>query len=134
AAQMDHVIGPTQDAALQAHKAQAAGTRPWIGLDHVPGPIPQERTAAAAKGRQNQFTRLTAPDRLAGCRLDNVGNTFCFQQMQTAGIVGALNAERADLGHSVVIENTRTPYRLDATTGCGDAAARFTGNDEHPYR
>src|SRR5262249_11667701 len=63
--------------------------------------------------------------------IDHLGDVLAFEQVQAEGLGGAFDPRRADLGHTVVVEDAGAPSHLDALARARYATARLAGDDDH---
>src|SRR5262249_4854352 len=113
AAQVDHVVGPAQNAARQADERPAARARFRGNTYQVAGAVTQERATPAAEVGQYQFADLPWGYGSPRLRVNHLNETLALQYMQTARVGVAFDAERSDFGQPAVVEDAGAPGALD---------------------
>ena len=134
AANDDHIVASTQNPALHPGERPPAGARP-AGQPHlIPGTISNQGASEAAQIGQHQFTDLALGHGLIAVRVDQFGDELAFDHVHPAWSLDTLEPPRADLRHPRVIEDSRSPGRLDTGPGGWNITAGFAGDDQHAHR
>src|SRR5262249_21326600 len=109
AADVDHIVGATENA---AGEKWAVGSGQWAARSHsdeVAGAVADERAAEAAEVGEDELANLAHGHGLLAVRLDDLRKIVIFEQRHRARRINRLNGDRADLGHAIVVEDAGAP-------------------------
>src|SRR6266851_2203838 len=109
AANMDHIVGSSQDSALEPREGSAAGTRLWIDPYQIAGSVAKSGAAPTAQISQHQLSQGSWRNGLSRGWVDDLGNVFRFEYMDAGGVFRAFHADGADFRQAIVIENSGAP-------------------------
>src|SRR6266849_10346646 len=105
----EHVVEPAENAAREPPERTTTRAGP-LGQTHViAGPVPDDRRAYPPEVRQDQ---LAVRRRRRRYGINHLRDELRLVDVQT-GLLGALVAVRAHLGHSAVVERAGLPAGLD---------------------